>query len=103
MAADGDSPSSVRRRDTKPSPNGTTTAQAPVASTKQAKSRNGVTIVDVLRILGGLVFLSSLLSYFVTSNSLTWGYRPWFTRPAVISRYLVPLPLTFHPPSLIFN
>lgn len=33
-------------------------------------------LLDVIRILGGVFLLSSALSYFVTSNSIFWGYRP---------------------------
>lgn len=46
-------------------------------------------VMDILRILGGLFLLSCLLSYFVTNESILWGYRPWFTRPAVVSQWLV--------------
>jgi hypothetical protein len=52
--------------------------------------------MDVLRIVGGLFLLNCLLSYFITNDSVLWGYRPWFVRPAVLMRYLVsPNP---HPP-----
>lgn len=45
-------------------------------------------MLDILRLLTGALLLSSLLSYFITSNSLTWGWRPWFIRPRVLFRYL---------------
>jgi hypothetical protein len=45
--------------------------------------------MDVLRIVGGLFLLNCLLSYFITNDSVLWGYRPWFVRPAVLMRYLV--------------
>jgi len=48
-----------------------------------------LSLIDVLRVLGGLLLLSTTLSYFITSNSLTWGYRPSFTRPARVLAYLV--------------
>lgn len=42
---------------------------------------NGLSVLDVLRILGGLVLLSCGLSYLSTSGeSMTWGYNPWWTR-----------------------
>jgi hypothetical protein len=42
---------------------------------------NGLSVLDVLRILGGLVLLSCGLSYLITSGeSMTWGYNPWWTR-----------------------
>lgn len=45
--------------------------------------------MDVLRIVGGLFLLNCLLSYFITNDSMLWGYRPWFVRPAVVARYFV--------------
>ncbi|KAF2657659.1 hypothetical protein K491DRAFT_690904 [Lophiostoma macrostomum CBS 122681] len=47
-----------------------------------AKSRsNSLSVVDVLRILGGILLLSSAMSYLSTSGeSMTWGYNPWWTR-----------------------
>ncbi|KAL1582376.1 hypothetical protein WHR41_08878 [Cladosporium halotolerans] len=55
---------------------------------KSASSSGGVGVVDVLRILGGLFLLNCLLSYFITNDSVLWGYRPWFVRPAAVMRYL---------------
>ena len=41
----------------------------------------GVGVLDVLRIIGGVVLLSCGLSWLVTpENSLTWGWHPWFLR-----------------------
>lgn len=45
--------------------------------------------MDVLRILGGLFLLNCLLSYFITNDSMLWGWRPWFVRPGVVMRYFV--------------
>ncbi|EOA85355.1 hypothetical protein ACJQWK_06495 [Exserohilum turcicum] len=46
-----------------------------------AATSNGLSVLDVLRILGGLVLLSCGLSYLSTSGeSMTWGYNPWWTR-----------------------
>jgi hypothetical protein len=47
--------------------------------------------MDILRILGGLFLLNCLLSYFITNDSVLWGWRPWFVRPGVVMRYLVSL------------
>ncbi|EMC92170.1 hypothetical protein BAUCODRAFT_38198 [Baudoinia panamericana UAMH 10762] len=44
-------------------------------------------VLDALRIIGGLVVLNCLLSYFITGDSVLWGWRPWFTRPTVVMRY----------------
>jgi hypothetical protein len=51
--------------------------------------RKGISGLDVLRMLGGLFLLNCLLSYFITTDSVLWGWRPWFIRPAVVMRYLV--------------
>jgi hypothetical protein len=46
-----------------------------------AKTSSGLSLLDVLRILGGVLLLSSGLSYLATSSeSMTWGYNPWWTR-----------------------
>ena len=58
---------------------------------KSTESQSGITVVDVLRILGGLFLLNCLLSYFITNDSVLWGYRPWFVRPGVIMQYFVSL------------
>lgn len=48
----------------------------------------GISVLDILRILGGAVLLSSALSFFVTGDSILWGFRPWYTRPDQILRWL---------------
>ena len=41
----------------------------------------GLGVLDVLRIIGGVVLLSCGLSWLVTpETSLTWGWSPWFLR-----------------------
>ncbi|KAI4287105.1 MAG: hypothetical protein L6R35_003643, partial [Caloplaca aegaea] len=58
-------------------------------------------LLDLVRILLGLLFLSTTLSYFVTSSSPTWGYRPAWSRPARIRAWLRgPITLTPHQLSL---
>ncbi|CBX99665.1 hypothetical protein IAQ61_005083 [Plenodomus lingam] len=45
------------------------------------KTSNGFSVLDILRILGGILLLSSGLSYLSTSGeSMTWGYNAWWTR-----------------------
>ena len=64
--------------------------QSEPRKTKTAKhDENNIGVVDVLRILGGLFLLNCLLSYFVTNDSVLWGWRPWFVRPNVVMRYWV--------------
>ncbi|OQN96211.1 hypothetical protein B0A48_17718 [Cryoendolithus antarcticus] len=59
-----------------------------IHGTTSKKESNGVGVMDILRILGGLFLLNCLLSYFITNDSVLWGYRPWFVQPSQISRYL---------------
>ncbi|KAL9596092.1 MAG: hypothetical protein Q9219_006040 [cf. Caloplaca sp. 3 TL-2023] len=53
--------------------------------------------LDVIRLLLGLLLLSTTLSYFITSNSLFWGYRPAWTRPARIRAWLAQLLMFLSP------
>ncbi|KAK2772176.1 hypothetical protein FQN53_004707 [Emmonsiellopsis sp. PD_33] len=54
-----------------------------------------LSILDVLRIIFLLFLSSSALSYYVTTNSFLWGYKPWFTKwPAVVSYFRGPITLT---------
>ncbi|KAL5117969.1 hypothetical protein ACEQ8H_004114 [Pleosporales sp. CAS-2024a] len=51
------------------------------AAAKTSSSGSGLSVLDVLRILGGLVLLSSGASYLSTSgSSMTWGYNGRWTR-----------------------
>ncbi|KAF2026779.1 cytochrome b5 [Setomelanomma holmii] len=53
------------------------------AAVKQqaAATSAGLSVLDVLRILGGILLLSSGLSYLSTNGeSMTWGYNAWWTR-----------------------
>jgi hypothetical protein len=45
------------------------------------KTSSGLSLLDVLRILGGVMLLSAGLSYLATSGeSMTWGYNAKWTR-----------------------
>lgn len=63
------------------------TPAAPIkelAKDSDAKAKagsGGFSVLDALRVLGGVLLLSSGLSYLSTSGeSMTWGYNPWWTR-----------------------
>lgn len=58
------------------------------ASIEKSKA-GGVSVIDVLRILGGLLLLNCLLSYFITNDSVLWGWRPWFVRPNALMARIV--------------
>jgi hypothetical protein len=67
-----------------------------------AATSNRLSVLDVLRILGGFLLLSSGLSYLSTSGeSMTWGYNAWWTRAREWRNILVRLPLTPSPPARI--
>ncbi|RAL16924.1 putative heme/steroid binding domain protein [Aspergillus homomorphus CBS 101889] len=70
-------------------------------SSKAPKNaRGGISILDLIRVLATLVIASCGLSYYMTSSeSLLWGYRPWFTRLPVVMRFLQG-PLTLTPAQL---
>ncbi|KAH7066895.1 hypothetical protein BKA63DRAFT_425421 [Paraphoma chrysanthemicola] len=77
-------PSSARYRKPAPTnPTGERDKAELKAAVKQqaAATSSGLSVLDVLRILGGVLLLSSGLSYLSTSGeSMTWGYNAWWTR-----------------------
>ena len=73
-----------------------TVAPSEPPSSKPIKKSSGFGVTDVLRILGGILLLNAALSYFVTSSSLTWGWRPWYSKPGVVASWLV-RPFSFTP------
>jgi predicted heme/steroid binding protein len=77
--------------------NGSVGKPSPAKRPKKARNDEGIGlgVIDILRLMAGGLLLNCLLSYFITSNSLTWGWRPWFFRPKVVLRYIQgPLLLT---------
>jgi hypothetical protein len=57
------------------------------------EASHGITTLDIIRIIATLILASCGLSYYITnSESLLWGYRPWFTRWPVVKTYLVTSP-----------
>jgi hypothetical protein len=66
---------SVHPKPTKPQPEQTAHKNAPDTNLST------LSVLDVLRIIGGILLLSSGMSYLVYSGeSMTWGYNPWWTR-----------------------
>lgn len=59
---------------------------------KQDDDASGLSTLDIIRIVAGLLLLNCLLSYFITSDSFLWGYRPWFVRPMVVMQWIVSPP-----------
>jgi hypothetical protein len=68
------------------------------AAVKQqaAATSSRLSVLDVLRILGGVLLLSSGLSYLSTSGeSMTWGYNAWWTRAREWKNIVVsPIPIS---------
>jgi hypothetical protein len=56
----------------------------------------GLHIADIFRILAGILLLNFALSFFITGNSLLWGYTPWWSRWGVIRVKLVLSPPPAH-------
>ncbi|KJY01251.1 cytochrome b5-like Heme/Steroid binding domain-containing protein [Zymoseptoria brevis] len=58
---------------------------------RSARSSNAepvITILDCFRLVFGLLLLNSLLSYFVTGDSYSWNYHPWWLRPKALAAKL---------------
>ena len=64
---------------------------------EEAEENNtGISLLYIIRVLVTIVLASCGLSYYMTSSeSVLWGYRPWFTRWPVLMRYIVCVSL-FH-------
>lgn len=51
---------------------------------------HGISLLDVIRVIAILVVGSLGLSYYMTdSESVLWGYRPWYTRWPVVKQWVV--------------
>ncbi|KAF2816547.1 uncharacterized protein BDZ99DRAFT_458406 [Mytilinidion resinicola] len=62
-------------------PNAVTQSNNKSTANKSSGDIGGLGVLDVVRVLGGLLLLSSCLSWLSTDkSSLTWGWNPWFLR-----------------------
>ncbi|KAF2395984.1 cytochrome b5 [Trichodelitschia bisporula] len=52
------------------------------------KPSNRLSILDIIRVLAGLLVLNGAASWFVTGEDITWGFKPWWLRPAAVMSYL---------------
>jgi hypothetical protein len=73
------------RKSGKQEGDGTKTQERP----KSNEKGTGLSTVDILRIIAGLLLLNSSLSYFIMGDSFLWGYRPWFILPRVLMQWIV--------------
>ena len=74
-----------------------------VADASGNASSAGVSVLDVLRVIGGIIILVTGVSYLSTSGeSMTWGYNAWWTRArewkGILVRPLLPPTPHFHNP-----
>ena len=46
-------------------------------------------VLDVVRVLLGLLLLSSAMSWFVHGDSLLWGWKPWFANVGAVHSWIV--------------
>ncbi|KAJ5530405.1 hypothetical protein N7527_003798 [Penicillium freii] len=60
----------------------------------------GISVLDVIRVIVTILIACGGLSYYVTSSeSVLWGYRPWYTRWPVVKQW-VQGPVTLTPSQL---
>ena len=80
----------------------TSTSQEAAGAQKQKhgdspKSRiGGIGLIDLLRVLGGVLLVNASMSYFVTGESVTWGWRPWWSQPQQLAVWWVRSLLGLH-------
>lgn len=77
----------LRQRKPVAEANGSTEQKGPSSRREDIDDGSGVSLLDILRIILGLLLLNCLLSYFITNDSFLWGWRPWFVRPSVVARW----------------
>ncbi|CAI7666568.1 unnamed protein product [Penicillium pancosmium] len=92
----------LRQRQTtaSPGPNRDTNTPTPQPSRHTSNEDRGISVLDIIRVLVTFVIASCGLSYYVTnSESVLWGYRPWYTRWPVLKSYMIG-PITLTPTEL---
>ncbi|KAF4550665.1 Cytochrome P450-like protein 89 [Elsinoe fawcettii] len=50
--------------------------------------RSSISLLDILRILGGIALLNTALSYYITKDPFLWGQRPWWASPSKVQQWL---------------
>lgn len=82
--------SELRQRQTAATSESSRDTNTTTQRTRRTSEDRGISVLDILRILVTLIITSCGLSYYVTnSESVLWGYRPWYTRWPVLKAYLV--------------
>ncbi|KAL4766496.1 putative heme/steroid binding domain protein [Aspergillus foveolatus] len=78
----------------KDAPRSSTTTAKDRGNDAQSRTRSGISILDIFRVILTLAVVSCGLSYYLT-ETVTWGYNPWFTNWSQLVRYVKgPIALT---------
>jgi hypothetical protein len=72
----------------KDAPRSSTTTTKDRGNDAQSRTRSGISILDIFRVILTLAVVSCGLSYYLT-ETVTWGYNPWFTNWSQLVRYVV--------------
>jgi hypothetical protein len=52
-------------------------------------AKGGLSIIGILRAILITLVLSSALSWFITGDSVLWGWSPWWSKPGVLKSWIV--------------
>ncbi|KAJ5826552.1 Cytochrome b5 [Penicillium robsamsonii] len=70
------------------------------SSNNESDQGHGISLLDIIRVIVTLLLACGGLSYYMTSSeSVMWGYRPWYTRWPVVKQW-VQGPVTLTPSQL---
>lgn len=69
--------------------NGVVGEKAKLPRLRTTEKKQSISVLDILRLIAGLIVLNCALSYFITNDSFLWGWKPWFVRPKAVMRWWV--------------
>ncbi|CAI7629939.1 unnamed protein product [Penicillium glandicola] len=59
------------------------------SSDDETDQDHGISVLDIIRVIVTILIASCGLSYYMTSSeSVLWGYRPWYTRWPVVKQWV---------------
>lgn len=62
----------------------------PHSGNDEPDQERGISVLDIIRVIVTLLIACGGLSYYMTSSeSVLWGYRPWYTRWPVVKQWVV--------------
>ncbi|KAJ5493600.1 Cytochrome b5 [Penicillium fimorum] len=96
--------SELRQRPTATSKSSNGPDKEPISRQHSSKNEidrdQGISLLDIIRVIVTLLLACGGLSYYMTSSeSVMWGYRPWYTRWPVVKQW-VQGPVTLTPSQL---